>query len=149
MQEVIYGYMDKLAQCEKILLSERQCLTKSKKCIAEYKGMLFERERKLAKQGEITNTLTKALANMEEHKGALLAKIRVLQKPQTSLCRARRDKCEIGTQTDEYVDKVILKYEDEIKQLKMRQSTTPVDFRLSTPSQSYRYYSNTVDDYCV
>ena len=142
MQEVIYGYMDKLAQCEKILQSERQCLSKSKKLIAEYKGMLLDRERKLAKQGEITTTLTKALANMEEHKGALLAKIRVLQKPQTSLCRVRRDKCETGTQTDEYDDKMILKYEDEIKRLKTQNSRTPVDFRLNTPSQAYRYYTS-------
>ena len=52
MQEVIFTYMDKFAKQEKILQSERNMLSRTKKDLIEYKNVLADRERKAAKLNE-------------------------------------------------------------------------------------------------
>ena len=52
MQEVIFTYMDKFAKQEKILQSERNVLSRTKKDLIEYKSVLADRERKAAKLSE-------------------------------------------------------------------------------------------------
>ena len=52
MQEVIFTYMDKFAKQEKILQSERNMLSRTKKDLIEHKNVLADRERKAAKLNE-------------------------------------------------------------------------------------------------